>query len=117
MSIIPSKRDLAFPENLTQARYELHKALDRGGEAEKAAWTRDWGEAALIHAESISPDWDDCGPSERIIDAAERASELAASIHAALHSSTPDINSAKAYLSTLRTKLAFLNTSFEALEE
>lgn len=34
--MIPSNRDLAFDGNLTQARYELHKAIDRGGEAEQA---------------------------------------------------------------------------------
>lgn len=31
----------------TQAKYELDRALDFGGEADLAAWARKWGPAAL----------------------------------------------------------------------
>jgi len=33
--------------DLVQARYELHRALDTGVEADRAAWCERWGEALL----------------------------------------------------------------------
>lgn len=115
--MIPSNRDLAFDGNLTQARYELHKAIDRGGEAEQAAWSRDWGEAALTHAEGVSPDWDESGPSERLIQAASRATEIAANLHAALHRDAPVMSTAKEHLSSLRRQLLTINKCLEAEDE
>ncbi|WOB78313.1 hypothetical protein [Brevundimonas nasdae] len=115
--MIPSNRDLEFDGNLTQARYELHKAIDRGGEAEQAAWTRNWGEAALTRAEGVSPDWDESGPSERLIQAASRATEIAANLHAALHRDAPVMSTAKEHLSSLRRQLLTINECLDAEDQ
>lgn len=43
--------DLADPLNVTQARFELHRAIDFGDDAGLATWARKWGEAALTISE------------------------------------------------------------------
>lgn len=44
-------------EDLVQCRYELHRALDFGGESERAAWCERWGEALM---DSALPRREDC---------------------------------------------------------
>lgn len=43
----PTLTDLDDADNQIQARHELHRARDFGGDAELAAWARKWGESAL----------------------------------------------------------------------
>ena len=42
-----SRRNCTAPENLDQARYELHRAIDFGGPDERLAWFDRWAEAML----------------------------------------------------------------------
>lgn len=48
--LTPSALDLSNGDNVVQARFELHRALDLGTPAGVEAWTRKWGEAALAVA-------------------------------------------------------------------
>lgn len=43
----PSLFDVTAPNRDVQARYELHRALDFGGEAALAKWAREWGSSIL----------------------------------------------------------------------
>lgn len=50
--------DLTVSDNVTQARYELNRAVDRGDDPALAAWAKKWGESALVAAEE-GPDRED----------------------------------------------------------
>lgn len=43
--LTPSTTDVASEDNRVTARFELHRALDRGNDADLLAWARRWGEA------------------------------------------------------------------------
>jgi hypothetical protein len=89
--IISSTLDLSQGDNVVQARHELHRAIDRGGETETAAWALKWGEAALAAGERVSRDAMDCdgmGPPS----AAVRANELAISLRTELQKEAPDLD-------------------------
>lgn len=47
----PSMTDEGSAENLVQARYELHRALDSNDPDKARAWLRDWGESLLRGAD------------------------------------------------------------------
>ena len=118
--LIPSNRDLSFDSNLTQARYELLKAIDRGGEAEQALWTRNWGEAALARAEdaaSSDDGWDFFGPSDSLIEAAEEAQLTANNLAATLSGEKPDLTLARQRMTTLSNLITVINTKLEASEQ
>lgn len=88
--------------DLTQARHELHRALDFGGDAEVAAWARKWGEAALkkaaegVDAEEGSnvtedgPNWPQA--AEEAEEALTAAKEKVAAATASLTSGTVDLS-------------------------
>lgn len=63
-ALSPSQRD-ANAENLVNARFELHRALDRGVDADLVAWARRWGETLvddaidLVDASDALEDLDD----------------------------------------------------------
>lgn len=116
-SVIPSKRDLSFPGNPEQARYELLKAIDRGGDAEQAAWTRDWGEAALAHFDNLNQDWGENGPSQHIVHAVEAAAADVANIHKELELDSPDLPKLRERLARLRRRISTLSEATEAWEE
>ncbi|RZJ19094.1 MAG: hypothetical protein EON91_02555 [Brevundimonas sp.] len=61
-ALTPSHLDLSDEAAITQARHELHRAVDFGGEAEQAAWVRKWGESALAAADSVAGDHDGDAP-------------------------------------------------------
>lgn len=118
--LIPSNRDLSFDGNLTQARYELLKAIDRGGEAEQAAWTRNWGESALDRAgdaTDASDGWDFFGPSDSLVEAAEAAQETAHSLALILAGEKPDLTLARQRMTALSNLIATINTKLEASEQ
>jgi hypothetical protein len=118
--LIPSNRDLSFDGNLTQARYELLKAIDQGGEAEQAAWTRSWGEATLSRAEDATDSedgWDFFGPSSSLVEAAEEASHTANSLAAILAGETPDLTLARQRMTALSSLITTINTKLEAEEQ
>lgn len=50
--------DLTIADNVTQARHELHRAIDTGDRTVLAAWTTKRGESALAAAEE-GPDHED----------------------------------------------------------
>ena len=111
-----SNRDLASDDNLIQARYELHKAIDRGGEAEQAAWSREWGETALDRVDTANQEgggWDFFGPSKRLVDVAEKAGDAADALVALLHAATPDIALAKTRASEIAKQLTTINNMLE----
>lgn len=117
--MIPSNRDLAFDGNLTQARYELYKAIDQGGEAEQAAWSRNWGEAALSRSEAATDaedGWDFFGPSDSLVEAAEEAQETANNLAATLSGEKPDLVLARQRMTALSNLIAIINTKLEASE-
>lgn len=45
-----SRRNCTWPLNLDQASYELHRAIDFGGDAERLVWLDRWAEAMLAAA-------------------------------------------------------------------
>lgn len=47
----PSTTDAGSAENLVQARYELHRALDSNDPDKARAWLRDWGESLIRGAD------------------------------------------------------------------
>ena len=53
--------DLADPLNVTQARFELHRAIDFGDDSRLAAWARKWGEAALTISDEAAGSSEDDG--------------------------------------------------------
>lgn len=118
-TMIPSNRDLSGDGNLTQARYELLKAIDRGGEAEQAAWTREWGEAALARAEDADGgegSWSFFGPSSSLIDAAEEAQTIADGLADILVRQNPDMEMARQRAVALQKLIVTINTKLEASE-
>lgn len=46
----PSQRDCTDEGCIAQARHELHRALDFGTDADRAAWVERWGEALVSGA-------------------------------------------------------------------
>lgn len=46
-ALSPSTQDVAFDDNRIQARFELHRALDRGNDADLLTWARRWGGALV----------------------------------------------------------------------
>ena len=82
-AIITSAVDLTDAGNVVQARHELHKAVDFGGDAEQAAWSRKWGEAALAAGEKASRDageWDGWSSPKSLEDADEANGQLVAEL-------------------------------------
>lgn len=89
----PSRVDLRVPDNITQARHELHRAIDFGGDAECAAWARKWGEPAIAAGDTLSlidPD-EDYGWCSKAGDDLASAIEHAAAMQTALGIETPDL--------------------------
>lgn len=115
-SVITTMRDLSDEANRTQARYELNRAVDLGDQAQQAAWSLNWGEAALDRAENAEAAWDDCGPSQSFIRAVETAVELTASLQAILASDKPDLAAARDRVGKLREQHVKLVNGLEAEE-
>lgn len=117
--LLPSNRDLSFPGNLDQARYDLLKAVDQGGQAEQAAWARTWGEALLQRAgdaEAADDAWDFFGPSDSMVEAADEARAAADSLTAILDARKPNLTLARQRMSALRSLIVIINTKLEASE-
>lgn len=68
--------DLTVPDNVTQARYELSRAVDRGDDSALAAWAKKWGESALLAAEE-GPDREDALEFEAAPAASTEAADTA----------------------------------------
>lgn len=110
--IISSSVDLTTPDNIVQARHELHQAIDFGGEAECAAWCRKWGEAALAAGEVAareSMDWDGFSTPGAI----DKAIELHNELLAAINKETPDIADCRRLAGRANSKLADIAEAFE----
>lgn len=117
--LLPSNRDLTFPGNLDQARYELLKAIDRGGQAEQADWSRTWGEALLDRAgdaEASEEGWDFFGPSDSLVEASDEALTTADSLSAILAAKKPDLTLARQRMSALRSLITIISSKLEASE-
>ena len=115
-----SNRDLASDDNLVQARYELHKAIDRGGDAEQAAWSREWGETALERVDTANLEgggWDFFGPSQRLVDAAENAGHAADALVAILHGKKPNLELARTRAAEIAKQLTTINNMLEPDDE
>jgi hypothetical protein len=114
-----SKRDLSDPGVAEQARYELLKAVDRGGDAEQAAWARDWGEAVLQRADDAGDgqDWDWFGPSDSLIQAGEQAQSAADALLAMLVITEPDLAVAVQRATALQKLITTINTKLGEAEE
>ncbi|NBB64302.1 hypothetical protein GVN18_34125 [Pseudomonas sp. ODNR1LW] len=46
-TLATSTTDIAAADNRVMARFELHRALDRGNDADLVVWARRWGEAMV----------------------------------------------------------------------
>lgn len=53
-TVSPGQTDIVNPGVLDAARYELHRALDRGNDADVLAWARRWGEALVDGVEDYA---------------------------------------------------------------
>lgn len=118
--VIPSMCDLGQQANRTQARYELNRAVDLGDQAQQAAWTLKWGEAAMQaagDAGDFGSDWDFfAGPSNSLLEAAVEAGDLADALLARLSADKPDLAAAKAQATALAKLLVIVNTKLEPFE-
>lgn len=119
MAMILSKRDLSNPGVAEQARYELHKAVDRGGDTEQAAWARDWGEAVLQRADDAGDgqDWDWFGPSDSLLQAAEQAQTQVDALLAMLVIAEPDLAVAVQRATALQKLITTINIKLGEAEE
>ena len=119
-SVITSMRDLGQEANRTQARYELNRAVDLGDQAQQAAWTLNWGEAAMQIADAAgdySSDWDFfSGPSNSLVEAADEAGDMADALLRNLSSEKPDLTVAKSQATALAKALTIINTKLEPFE-
>lgn len=111
--VIPSAVDLTVAGNVTQARHELHKAVDFGGDAEQAAWSRKWGEAALAAGEKAAHDageWDGWSSPEALTSADNLNDQLIAE----LANEKPDLGKCRSFAKRIGGKLEDM---IEAIEE
>ena len=119
-SVILSMRDLGQEANRTQARYELNRAVDLGDQAQQAAWTLNWGEAAMQIADAAgdySNDWDFfSGPSNSLLEAAVDAGDAVDALVALLAAEKPDLTAVKAQATALAKLLTTINTKLEPFE-
>lgn len=118
-ALLLSKRDLSNPGVAEQARYELLRAVDRGGDVEQAAWARDWGEAVLQRAEQAGDgqDWDWFGPSDSLIKAAEQAQTAVDALLAMLVIAQPDLAVAVQRATALQKLITTINDKLGEAEE
>lgn len=103
----PSRTNLTVTDNVIQARHELHRAIDFGGDAECSAWARKWGETSLEAAEvACEIEDDDRGDTfARLQPKLESAIALAASLTTTLETDTPDVGKLRDLTSHLRSRL------------
>lgn len=108
--LTPSTTDVASEDNRVTARFELHRALDRGNDADLLAWARRWGEALtdgieqhVVEAEYLkgrldeSNDWNsafDRGRVQEVEDAVESAKNCVIEAKAQLALRPADIEAA-----------------------
>jgi hypothetical protein len=111
-ALIPSAVDLTDAGNVVQARHELHRAVDHGGETEQAAWSRKWGEAALAAGEKASRDaggWDGWSLPRPV----EDADEANTSLMTELAKTAPDIEKCRRLAGRISKRLDALKGAFE----
>lgn len=110
-----STLDLTDGGNVTQARHELHRAVDFGGDVEQAAWCRKWGEPAMSAAERAAGEAFDFEgwPGAETPKAVNRAVELGGQLRRALLVETPDIEQCRRLVNQLDGKLSTIAEAFE----
>lgn len=110
--VIPSSVDLTHKGNVVQARHELHRAIDFGGQAERAAWAEKWGEAALAAGEKAAragDEWDGWSPPRAL----ERAQEIGASLATILSKESPDLELVRRRVTEMNGKIGDMLGAFE----
>lgn len=113
--VIPSTASLSDTLSVTQARFELHRAMDFGGEVELSAWARKWGEAAIAAGEvSAETSEDDYGCWRRN-DHSDLSKALghAAGIVVALSSDAPEISKLRALAQSQLSRLQAISERLE----
>lgn len=108
--------DLTIPDNVTQARYELNRAADRGDDPALAAWAKKWGEPALLAAEE-GPDREDVLELETAPASTEAADDALAKLEERLDTMNKIVGRSPLDLSALAAAVEDARTHLSAAQE
>lgn len=108
--------DLTIPDNVTQARYELNRAVDRGDDPALAAWAKKWGESALLAAEE-GPDREDVLELETAPASTEAADDALAKLEERLFTMNKIVGRSPLDLSALAAAVEDARTHLSAAQE